>query len=185
MSAGVARGAKALALACAAALGGCAADRVAGVREASAHPAAPAVPVAAVCPFAVDAVDDARGDIDLGMIGRTRVDGQQFVRWFTDRMAATSGFTRGPAPVRVRIEIAKAYVHGLSSMKSANIVVNARISGPDGQTMARTYRGVDSSMNWWNGEREIQDAFDLALQDLLGQVVPDISRACARPARQG
>ena len=185
MSMGVARGARALALACAAALAGCAADRITGVREAAALPAAPAAAGAAGCPFAIEAVHDARGEVDLGMLGPTRVDGRHFVRWFTDGIAATSRATSGPAPVRVRIEIAKAYIHGLSSMKSANIVINARISGPDGGTMTRTYRGVDSSMNWSNSEGEIQEAFERALQDLFGQLAPDIARACAQAARQG
>jgi len=186
MTAAPARRAAAVALACAgAALGGCAADRISGVREAQAQPAAPAAGATQGCPFRLEAVDDARREADLGVLGRTRVGGQHFVRWLTEGIASTPGFTREMAPVLVHIEIAKAYVHGLSSLKSANIVVNARISGPHGPPVSRTYRGVDSSMNWASGEGEVQEAFDRALQDLRSQLARDLSGACSHTPRQG
>ena len=162
----------------AAVLSGCAADKVSGVRPAAASPAAAAAGAHA-CPFTVEAIDDKREAEDLGIMGRRRVGGENFASWFKSGVAAIPGHTAKPAPVKVHIEIVKAYIQGLDTLKSANLVVKMRMDDAKGTTQ-KTYRGVDSSMNWWNSESEMQAAFDAALADLQRQLASDLAASCSR-----
>jgi hypothetical protein len=170
----------AVALAAVVTLGGCA-DRVVGIR-----PAAVAVPptmgaatgAPSTCRFHVEAIEDRREGSDLGIMGRSRVSGEGFVSWFEKGIAATPGHSVEPAPVRIRIAVAKAYIQGLSTMKSANIVVKVRLTDAQGASTDKLYRGVENSTNWWNSEAEMQDAFEAALADLRRQLATDLAATC-------
>jgi hypothetical protein len=77
--------------------------------------------------------------------------------------------------------VLKAYVHGLVSLKSANLVV--RVQFPANGTaaaMTKTYRGFDDSMNWSTSQGEIQEAFNTALDNLTAQIGTDLGKRCKR-----
>jgi hypothetical protein len=170
----------AVALAAAVTLGGCA-DRVVGIRPAAvavAPAVAPAAGAPSPCRFHVDAIEDQRDGQDLGIMGPTRVSGEGFAAWFQKGIAATPGHSVEPASVRVRIAVAKAYIQGLSTLKSANIVVKVHLTDAQGASTDKLYRGVENSTNWWNSETEIQDAFDAALADLRRQLAADLAASC-------
>ena len=161
-------------------LAGCA-DRAVGIRPAAVAVAAAAAPAAGApssCRFHVDAIDDQREGQDLGIMGPTRVSGEGFAAWFQKGIAAIPGHSLEPAPVRVRIAVAKAYIRGQSTLKSANIVVKVRLTDAQGASTDKLYRGVENSTNWWNSEAEMQDAFDAALADLRRQLAADLAASC-------
>jgi hypothetical protein len=158
-------------------LAGCAAaERVAGV------PAAPAgVHVVAVqaagCAFNIEGIEDVRENRDLGFVGFTQVGGERFGGWFREGVAAIPGHSVEPAALKMHVELTRAYIHSVASMKSANLIARVRLSG--GRTpMQRTYRGVDSSLNWSSSEREVQAAFEGAMADLRRQLAADIDGLC-------
>jgi hypothetical protein len=165
-------------LATAAVLGGCAADRVSGIRPAAAA-AAPVPGAGAGCRFNIEAIEDLREAEDLGSMGRTRVGGERFRAWFSDGISAIPGHSTQPARVKVRIEVAKAYIQALHTLKSANIVVKVRVAGGQGAPTQKMYRGVNASVNWSSSESEVQEAFDGALADLRRQLGADLSAACS------
>ncbi|HSV36643.1 MAG TPA: hypothetical protein VLI46_13860 [Ramlibacter sp.] len=172
------RHACAAALVVAAGLGGCAADRVSGVPPAAAA-AAPVMGAPSNCRFNIEAVEDLREGVDLGSMGRTRIGGEHFRGWFNDGILAIPGHSVQPAPIKIRIEVSKAYIQALHSLKSANIVVKVRLTSVQGTSTQKMYRGVNASLNWSSSESEVQAAFDGALADLRRQVGADLSALCS------
>ncbi|WP_151637771.1 YajG family lipoprotein [Noviherbaspirillum aerium] len=168
----------AMALACAT-LAGCASDRVSGVSTTPREIPAKARQ-AITCPFHIAAIKDLRSSDDLGSVMRTQVDGRDFLRWFTEGLAAMPGHNRDSAPVSLRIEVNKAYIQGLAQLLSANILVKVYASGSGGIATEKMYRGVGSNANWWNSEAEIQAVFEAALHDLQRQIGTDIQELCRR-----
>jgi len=157
-------------------LAGCASDKVAGMhrRTGIAQPG----DTASACPFTLGAIDDQRDVRSLGQLGRTHIDGGDFNEWFAGGIMSIPGYTRDPAAPAIRISVLKAYLQGLATLKSANLVVRVQfaLNGPD--SAMRTYRGFDDSMNWSNSESEIQTAFDRALTDLTRQIGMDLGKRC-------
>ncbi len=171
--------AAALAVACTAGLAGCAADRVVGVKSGAAAATLPAGPPPS-CRFSVKAITDLRGHAGLGTLVNTRVDGAGFAQWFAEGVAAVPGNTAAPgtAPVELHIEVLKAYIQSLGTAKSANLVVKVSVTGEGAVPSAKTYRGVDASINWSNSESEVQAAFDAALASLRQQMSADAAGWC-------
>lgn len=134
------------------------------------------------CAFHVTAIDDQREAQDLGHLGSTRIDGKGFADWFADGIASIPGYTQAqaqaPAPTTIRIQVLKAYMQGLATLKSAHLVVRLQIVSEGLPTAVHTYRGVDGSMNWRGAEGEIQSAFDRALLDLRAQIAADLQQRC-------
>ncbi|MDM0058205.1 hypothetical protein [Variovorax fucosicus] len=157
-------------------LAGCAADRVSGVQVRKG--AVQGVHANTACVLAVDAIDDQRDSKTLGQIGRTRVDGEAFADWFAQGIASRPESNRDSPVQRLRIVILKAYVHGLSTLKSANLIVRVEFLSDGKSSTSKTYRGVDDSMNWSSSQDEIQAAFDRALTDLVGQIHADAAKRC-------
>lgn len=162
-------------------LAGCASQQVAGLpgRKASAGFAAAIPQVVPTCRFSVESIDDQRDTTSLGHIGVTRIDGQGFTEWFADGIATLPGYSRAPVAATVQITILKAYIQGLATLKSANLVVRLQSSHGSTPAFSRHYRGFDGSMNWANGEREIQVAFDRAMVDLTTQIAADMKDRCS------
>jgi hypothetical protein len=157
-------------------LAACASSPVKGVARA-AVPAAPKE--AAACRFQVADVQDLREDKALGRMGPRHVDAQDFPDWFKDGLARMPGYSTDPVAVQLHVQVLKAYIQGMSSLKSANLVVRVRIDGPGHAPAWHNLRGVDDSMNWVNGESEMQEAFDRALAGLTTQLQADLATACA------
>ena len=163
------------------ALAGCAADRVTGIRAAS--PSAVSAEAAApACRFAVKSIDDRRDQASLGTVGFTKVEGDDFSRWFADGIAAMPGYSREAAPIELRIEVLKAYIHSLGTLKSANIVVKVTVADGGAPPTTKMFRGVDGSTNWSSSESEIQVAFDRALVHLRQQMSAELAGLCPRAA---
>ncbi|MDP9604444.1 UNVERIFIED_ORG: hypothetical protein J2W38_004242 [Variovorax paradoxus] len=156
---------------------GCASEKVTGLqrRTAAAQPGAPAP----ACPFSLGGVDDRRDAQSLGQMGRTHIDGAGFDDWFRAGIASIPGYTRDAGAPTMRITVLKAYVYGLVTLKSANLVVRVQLP-PDGsgEVITKTYRGFDDSMNWSTSESEIQQALDSALDNLTAQIGADLKKRC-------
>lgn len=157
---------------------GCAADRVSGLKPAAERVARPAAAEAGACRFTVKAIEDRREEASLGVLLRTRVDGDGFNHWFADGINAVPGYTREAAPIELRIEVLKAYIHSIATMKSANLVVRVHVAASGAPPQAKTYRGSDGSVNWSSSEREVQEAFDNAMTDLTTQIGADLRGLC-------
>ncbi|WP_439889787.1 hypothetical protein ACS7SF_10800 [Ralstonia sp. 25C] len=166
-------------------LTGCAPGRVPGV------PAPPLRTPASVvmstadmrsCPFTIDRVDDHRDAAGLGHLGRTTVTDDGFMRWLADGLKGLPGQTADSIAARhVRVTVLKAYVYGLTTLKSAHLVVRVQDAVVSGEpAWSKVYRGVDNSLNWANGEAEVQLAFHQALDDLKQQIAVDLSARCPR-----
>ncbi|MGJ3703210.1 hypothetical protein [Variovorax sp. AFSI2.2] len=155
---------------------GCASDKVAGVqrRAGTAQPG----DAASACPFTFSAIDDQRDVRSLGQLGRTHIDGEDFNEWFIGGITSIPGYTRDPTAPAIRVSVLKAYLQGLATLKSANLVVRVQFAMDDAAAATRTYRGFDDSMNWSNSEGEIQTAFDRALTDLTRQIGTDLKKRC-------
>ena len=157
---------------------GCAADRVTGVKAPTTRLVV--TDSAQGCAFTIRSIEDRREDKNLGTLVRTKVDGAGFVNWFADGMAAIPGHSASGAPTALQIEVLKAYVHGISTLKSANLVVRVTATGAAGEQRQSTYRGVNGSTNWNSSEDEVQSAFNLALVDLQQQIDSDLRKHCKR-----
>jgi hypothetical protein len=170
------------AVACAAAAcalaAGCAAERVAGVKPSTAQPARTPAAETGACRFTVTAIDDRREQASLGSVGHTRVDGEGFTAWFANGIAAIPGYAGDGAPIELRVEVLKAYVQSLATLKSANLVVRVQVAAAGAPPRVKTYRGVDGSTNWNSTENEIQAAFDAALANLKQQIGADLDGLC-------
>jgi hypothetical protein len=170
-------------LACMAMIG-CAADRVSGLKNTSpdsrlstAH-ALQAGAHETSCKFHVKSINDRREHTSLGMMWSTQVDGANFEQWFANGVRAIPGYDVKDARVALDIDVLKVYVHAVGTMKSVNILVNARWAGGQSGGGQKIYRAVDSSINWNNTESEIQDAFDRALTNLQQQMGADLQTFC-------
>lgn len=157
---------------------GCVADRVSGLRAPDARPVPTASGNANGCPFTVKSIEDRRDDKSLGNIYHTKVAGEGFADWFANGLAAIPGHTTGESRTELRVEVLKAYITGLNTLKSANLVVRVHATAAGGAPKVTTYRAVDGSINWSSTQNEVQEAFDRALSDLQRQLGEDLSRAC-------
>ena len=111
-------------------------------------------------------------------MGRTRVGDQGFARWFSQAMASMPGHSREAAPRTLRVTVLKAYIQGIGTLKSANLVVRVHTTQQGQPPQTRLYRGADASLNWANTEAEIQEAFDRALANLAAQISADVQAPC-------
>lgn len=159
-------------------LAGCASDKVAGLHRRTA--AAQLPPTAPACAFSLGGIDDQRDAQSLGQMGRTHIDGAGFDGWFRSGIASIPGYTRDAGAPAIRITVLKAYVHGLVTLKSANLVVRVQFppEGSGATTTTKTYRGFDDSMNWSTSASEIQEAFNTALDSLTAQIGTDLKKRC-------
>lgn len=159
---------------------GCTPMQVAGVqpRALVSQPGPAAGKARAACLFNVEAIDDRRDVESLGQLGRTLVGGGGFVEWFTQGVASLPGHTDEAAPTVIKMTVLKAYVQGISTMKSVNLVVRVQFLKKGIVAASKVYRSVDNTMNWANSESEIQAAFDRALKDFAAQVDVDLQKHC-------
>ena len=160
---------------------GCASRQVVGLRSQHAPETRLAAPtnVPASCRFSLAGIDDQRDTQDLGQMGPTRIDGEGLVQWLADGITAMPGYSPEPAPATIRISFLKAYMQGLGTLKSANLVVRLQVTSGDLAPTNKNYRGVDRSLNWSNGEAEIQEGFERARIDLATQIAADLKKRCS------
>jgi hypothetical protein len=164
------------------ALSGCASETVGMQMAKSRHGGAPQGRTAPVadCRFSLESVTDRRGHSGLGTLAWTHVQEGDFMRWFGDGVRAVPGFTEGPTPVKVRLEIVKAYIQSLGTLKSTNLVVAVHITGEGLAPSTKVLRALDESMNWNSTEAEIHAALDRAMDQLQSQLLDEVNGACKR-----
>jgi hypothetical protein len=180
---GLRAGSAIAALAYALASTGCSAERVNGLRPSPQGPGGP-VPAAmapGACAFSIQSVEDLRDDKALGRVAFTRVDGDHFAAWFAEALKSVPGYQPQPATLVMKVEILKAYIQSLATMKSANLVVRVHVAQHGHAPRTKLYRGVDNSTNWSSSEDEIQAAFDSAMAHLQRQMAADLATGCPRP----
>ena len=120
------------------------------------------------CAFTVETVDDLRGDDSLGALGLRPVSGEGFMRWFKQQLKELPGYGGAPPRTVLRVDVLKAYVQGLSTLKSANIVVRVRyVSAAKPEPTVKVYRGVEGTVNWANSESEAQAAVHIGHAEAL------------------
>jgi hypothetical protein len=164
-----------------AACAGCASERIAGV------PLAPGAgsmvggirSAEQACRFQLLAVSDQRAAADLGQLGRTAVDGRGLVDWLAQGVREIPGHTDATDATALRVELMRAYVEGISTMKSAHLVVRLSLHSAGGSARTRVLRGADNSLNWANGQAEVQAALSRARQDLQAQIQAELRSHCA------
>lgn len=179
-----------LCLAAAAALSGCAADSVrgiapqpAGLAPAGLRPAATKAASAPACAFSIAGIEDQREDTNLGSLGPTVIAGDDFGDWFRGSIESIPGYSGDTRPLSLRIDVIKAYVQGIGTLKNTNIVVRV-LAFSDGDLLEqKTYRGADGSMNWNNGEGEVQSALGRAMASMTTQIGADVQRWCGSVQR--
>jgi hypothetical protein len=140
--------------------------------------AAAATAAAGACAFSIQSVEDLRDDKALGRVALTRVDGDHFATWFADGLKSVPGYRPQPATVVMKVEVLKAYIQSLATMKSANLVVRVHVAQDGHAPRTKLYRGVDNSTNWSSSENEIQAAFDGAMGHLRQQMAADLAATC-------
>ena len=158
---------------------GCTPLRVTGVAAPAAQSTTRVAAETSGCQFSVKSIKDLRERKDLGNLGRTLVDNAGFDHWFETGMSSIPGY-RSEAPVELQIEILKAYIQGLDTLKSANLVIRVQATKAGVEVMKKNYRGVDGSINWANTESEVQTAFDSALNDLKLKLGADLQGLCRK-----
>ena len=143
-------------------LSACASERVQGV---AAQPLpAPAPPeTSGPCRFALHTLQDRRSQADLGLLVRTQVDGSGFVEWLEQGLRALPEHRAGDTSQTLRVEVLKAHIESLATLKSAHLVVRVESTLAGGRKTQRIYRGADNSVNWNNSQAEIQEAFGAGL----------------------
>lgn len=96
--------------------------------------------------------------------------------WLRQGLSRYAG--KGAATLTLHADLLLLYVQSQASSKSAQIAMHVRYQ-KDAQTLLdRTYRGRSTSMNWANGDSEIQEALDRALSDMLMHVEADLRLLC-------
>lgn len=82
--------------------------------------------------------------------------------------------------VNVRGEIMKAYMKSVATSMVANVVMRISFGLPDGEQNVITVRGKDTSVNWANGDNEMQRSLSLALIDAVEKAQPALATQCFR-----
>lgn len=93
------------------------------------------------------------------------------------------GHSETPAALHLQIDLLKAYVQGLSTLKTANVVARVRYGIGEATLEDHVYRGTRDGTNWFNTDSEWLTTFASAQQNLLGKIANDIGRLC--PSAQG
>jgi hypothetical protein len=89
--------------------------------------------------------------------------------------------TAAGADLVLDAEILKAYIMAITTQKAANVVIRVRYSHNGIAQGDAIYRGAINDMNWINGDSETQDAFNDALEQVIGAIAADAVVRC-KPA---
>jgi hypothetical protein len=151
--------------------------------------AKPAPPVATHCPVRITEVSDARRAPEtLGIVAgrpvRAPEDRTAWVRSMTDALGprgfdVTYGDTGPGLPVQVRLTTA--WVTAVSTNKTANLVLHARIARPDAEPIERDYRGDLTNLNWNSTDTELKHLVDRVIAEALDHMAADLAPLCGQP----
>ena len=79
---------------------------------------------------------------------------------------------------KISVFLKKAYIHSLSTSKSATLVLAVNYSQEGDDIKSSLYRGSDTSINWSSSQNEIHGAFNAAFIDLLDDLDKDLIELC-------
>lgn len=79
---------------------------------------------------------------------------------------------------KISVFLKKAYIHSLSTSKSATLVLAVNYSQEGEDIRSSLYRGSDTSINWSSSQDEIHGAFNAAFIDLLDDLDKDLIELC-------
>ncbi len=79
---------------------------------------------------------------------------------------------------KISVFLKKAYIHSLSTSKSATLVLAVNYSQKGDDIKYSLYRGSDTSINWSSSQDEIHGAFNAAFIDLLDDLDKDLIELC-------
>jgi hypothetical protein len=134
----------------------------------------------------IEPVTDARGGSAAGRLGGRTVDMTGLESYLEAALAAPAdGFDvsraddaaapSGVPALRLRARILKAYIHSLSTSKSAVVVIEATFLAPDGSATVSLFRAQDVGVNWASGTGEVISAFRTAAESCADQTRMAIS----------
>jgi hypothetical protein len=140
------------------------------------------------CAVTVAEIKDVRSDQQtMGNLGGRPLYVTDAAAWVRAGIAAR----RTPDPVRygdslaahpdeptLKIELIKAYIITITSVKSANVVLRVTRSQNGSEPQTQIYRGRDTGLNWAASDDEAQGALDAALSDALDRMETDMKMRC-------
>jgi hypothetical protein len=165
-------------------LGGCAGGGpvVVALRyEAIPAPAAAAAPARPpACGVRVASVSDARANRETaGVIGTRSVEVQDLSRWLAEGVGVLGA--GGPADVTADVALQRLYARPAQTQLEGVVALRARLVGPQGAVLERTYRGAATRVNWASAGAELNALFNEALTAAVGPLAEDAARLCAGP----
>ena len=75
--------------------------------------------------------------------------------------------------IQAEAQLVTAWVTGIESSMSANVVLRVRFHLADGSIDEHLYRGYETSVNWSSGDAEIQDLLNQAFDRVLEKLALD------------
>lgn len=146
------------------------------------------------CEVYLEKIDDLRADKEhMGSVAGRPIHGVDMLTWLSTGLSTldAAGYRMDSEPSQaanlvVDVELLKAYLESQSTSIASTIVVRVTYKRPDATVLGQQlYRGSDTSLNWANGDGEINTDFKLATADMLQKVQPDMGRYCASARQPG
>lgn len=148
--------------------------------------------VANACVVYVRAIEDQRGDASsFGPSPNFQVFALHVPDWVRDAIAsldrpgrkitlAKSADESAPTDaLSVTVRIHKAYVEGMATSKSTQIVLSNQYESGGRVLGTSFYRGSDTSVNWANSPDEVEAGMNSAMNVALAAIGKDMDRYCA------
>ena len=142
------------------------------------------------CSIYVREIDDKRRNKEnLGRAASSTVYTNDIIEWIGQGLVSLGGgiykvvIQKGNSdPVvpdyELSVFLKKAYIHSLSTSKSATLVLAVNYSQEGNDIKSSLYRGSDTSINWSSSQDEIYGAFNAAFIDLLDDLDKDLIELC-------
>lgn len=135
-------------------------------------------------------VEDARQDKEsLGSVAGRTFGNTPLEPWVEQELlgmgtglfvAVTKPLPNSPASLHLKARILKAYLSGLSTSKTAAVVIECEFITPTGSGDTRIYRGQYQSLNWNSNEDEATNAIRQALNRCVDKIRADLDARIAK-----
>lgn len=146
------------------------------------------MPPTGPCTIRLAEVRDVRSDPSaMGSVGTRVVRAADAAAWVRSGLQSLNRDSRIRAvddsgadglSLTLSVDLVQAYTMTITTEKSTNVVLRVRYDRRGSPIGEQTYRGTDTSLNWTNGDAEIQSSFNAALAQLLLAVDRDILARC-------
>jgi len=139
--------------------------------------------------YVAEIEDKRRNKKNLGRASTSTVYTKDIIDWIGQGLVSLGGGRykvviqkENPEPVvpdyKISVFLKKAYIHSLSTSKSATLVLAVNYSQEGEDIRSSLYRGSDTSINWSSSQDEIHGAFNAAFIDLLDDLDKDLIELC-------